>query len=161
MVYLCIFPYMKTIIIRHTLVRWISQPHRSIQRYGESNGEAQDVFVGISSSIAKAQVPEHLPPFESSTGCPCVWCVLSVAFTLLFKPHFLARVSFHLHLTHVPAEFQRFFKVHPEPCGRWTHFEVRIFFKWVGEKPPTSFSLGLGTGGITLYSFWFSWRYLV
>ena len=26
---------------------------------------------------------------------------------------------------------------HPDPWGRWTHFDGRIFFKWVGEKPPT------------------------
>ena len=32
-----------------------------------------------------------------------------------------------------------FFYVHPENLGgRWTHFDFRIFFRWVGEKPPTT-----------------------
>jgi len=31
-----------------------------------------------------------------------------------------------------------FFYVHPETWGRFSsHFEGCIFFKWVGEKPPT------------------------
>ena len=26
--------------------------------------------------------------------------------------------------------------------GRWTHFDFRIFFKWVGNQPPTSLNIG-------------------
>ena len=29
---------------------------------------------------------------------------------------------------------------YPEPWGRWIQFDLRIFFKWVAEKPPTSYS---------------------
>ena len=27
---------------------------------------------------------------------------------------------------------------HPEIWGRWTHFDLSIFFRWVGEKPPNA-----------------------
>ena len=33
----------------------------------------------------------------------------------------------------------KIFYFHPYTWGRWTHVDLRICFKWVGEKPPTSF----------------------
>ena len=32
----------------------------------------------------------------------------------------------------------KIFYVHPETWGRWTHFDLRIFFKWVETQPPTN-----------------------
>ena len=39
--------------------------------------------------------------------------------------------------------FQSFFYFHPKNWGRWTHFDLRIFFKWVGSNTnyPTSILL--------------------
>ena len=30
--------------------------------------------------------------------------------------------------------WETFFYFHPDPWGRWTHFDLRIFFRWVGKK---------------------------
>ena len=38
-------------------------------------------------------------------------------------------------------QLKYFWSFHPETWGRWTHFDLRIFFNWVGEKPPTSYIL--------------------
>ena len=35
--------------------------------------------------------------------------------------------------------FIHIFHVHPELWGRWTQLDGRIFFRWVGEKPPSRF----------------------
>ena len=31
-----------------------------------------------------------------------------------------------------------FFYFHPDPWGKLIQFDYRIFFRWVGEKPPAS-----------------------
>ena len=39
--------------------------------------------------------------------------------------------------------FKYFCDFHPKNWGRWTEFDFRIiFFKWVGEKPPTRYTSG-------------------
>ena len=64
-------------------------------------------------------------------------------------------------------QLKYFFKFHPEPWGRWTHFDGRIFFKWVettkifssGFFPPKEWSLLLsykeGQAGSTQPVDWF------
>ena len=38
-------------------------------------------------------------------------------------------------------QLKYFRNFHPENWGRWTHLDYRIFFRWVGSKPPTRFFL--------------------
>ena len=37
-----------------------------------------------------------------------------------------------------PGWWFQFFYFHPDPWGFMIQFDLRIFFKWVGKKPPTS-----------------------
>ena len=46
---------------------------------------------------------------------------------------------------------QIFVYFHPELIGDMIQFDVGIFFRWVGEKPSTSFLIIHGTGIFTFY----------
>ena len=87
---------------------------------------------------------------------------------LIVLTHFLARVSFHLHLTlyiEIRSRWFQRFLCSPRTLGKDEPILTSIFLQMGWWKTinnsPTSFSLGPSTGGITLYSFWFSWSLVI
>ena len=69
-------------------------------------------------------------------------------FFLIFIPKFgegepiltnIFQMGWNHQLDNLGGGFNVFFlNFHPEIWGRWTHFDLRIFFKGVALKPPTS-----------------------